>query len=295
MQRVFAATSIFSILAAGSVTDAQAATFNVNGSVDSLVCVNETSSVGVSGGCDVSTSNGSATLDGRSDLGSMGIAGNIGATGTNPGGVELGPRATINANYFDVLSFGIQSGTFILPVDVAGSNSVVGTGMFGGIVGGGAGVSSTVGVVVGITNVYQETLVFDGLDYYTFDVIGTLGVSNVFFEIVDGKVDLVANFTAALNCQGLFAGATCNANANFFTSARFLGATVLDELGSVSDTLITSQSGFDYRAGVAPHVIPPIPLPAGFWFLGSALLIMGGSAARARTKRLKPRSGPALT
>jgi hypothetical protein len=286
MRTLVAASGIF-LIAAGIISSGvNAATFTIIGEVDSSVCLYEESTAGVSGSCAIANHNGTGSLTARSELGSLGIGGSFYASGTNPEGADLGVRALMQAVFLDVLTFGIQSGTFILPVDVGGTNSVQGTGLFGGIVGGGAGISSAVGVVVGDTTIYYENSIYDGSSgqYSTIDGIGTLGISEVMFQIVGGQVDLLAAFDGQFWCQGLLFGSTCSVASDFFTSARFLSATVLDEFGVVSAASITSQSGFDYRAGVEPHAVAPVPLPAAGWFLGTALLMIGGVASRRRKR-----------
>ena len=63
----------------------------------------------------------------------------------------------------------------------------------------------------------------------------------------------------------MFSGTTCEAKADFGSSLRLLGASVLDSGGVdiTSSVSITSGSGFDYLPGVSPHV-SNVPLPAGF-------------------------------
>ena len=66
----------------------------------------------------------------------------------------------------------------------------------------------------------------------------------------------------------------CMTSANYFTSATVIGLDVLDSnKNPVANAQVTSESGFDYQAGVSePPVSNPIPEPGTVLLLGTGLV-----------------------
>lgn len=230
-------------------------------------------------------------LSARADLGGVGVAGELRVTSlaqtTGPGASD---QARLFANIRDTLTFGIDTGTLILPVDVAGSIRIDSIpGVFGG---------SVQGQPSGFTST-QLTLVADQRDVFTIfdrreDVSavgarsltfneGALGVTTLAIPFTDGRLDILLSLGATLFCSGGGEGGSlCVAGADFFNSARFLAASVADASGALlAAPTITSSSGFDYLRGLDPHdPVSAVPAPAPLLLLVSGLAAFGALRRR---------------
>lgn len=113
---------------------------------------------------------------------------------------------------------------------------------------------------------------------------GKLGTTTFALEIINGKIDFLFSMFGNQQCAGKFDLGPCRTSFDFFNSARFLAATVLDENGNVlSNPSVTSASGFDYLVGLKPHSVPAVPIPASGAMFGSLLAGLIGWGRRRRS------------
>lgn len=227
--------------------------------------------IAVGGGCEDRNSGSTGVSSTCSDLASANSEpGRLGVYAFSQRSVTSPPltifdtgNASSTAILSDRLTFGISEGTFVLPVDLAGTfGSTNLTSSNGGLAllkaelrGGSAG------------NFFYSGD-FSQPDAATF-------VENATFNFTGGAFNLTAILEAtARSCTlGLGENESCTAEVDFSSSLRLLGGTVLDTTGRVVDTTITATSGFDYKAGFEPHnpIIAPVPLPAGMPLLLAGL------------------------
>lgn len=204
-------------------------------------------------------------------------------------GISSFGNASASARMIDTVFFeGLENGFISIPLDFAGSiefaTKLDGSGRVGARGDASAGMNGE--------TFFSVTATFDSL--VGDSVFGNEAeVKDVTIPIVNGRATVRASLGIAANCQLVAAGnsdSSCRATVDYGSSLRFLGATVFDELGVQRDDVeITSESGFDYRRGVEPHVIPPavIPLPAsGILFLTT---LLGIAVVRRRASIKNPR------
>ena len=122
----------------------------------------------------------------------------------------------------------------------------------------------------------------NGTNYYSGSAGGGTLIDGVFAVVVpiaDGILRMRTSAAAnARACTIIANDTSCFAEANFGSSLRFLGITVLDAFeNDVTDQVsIVSESGFDYVAGAQPHDRPEVvPLPAPALLLLSAFVVLG--------------------
>lgn len=281
------------LAALGLAAPATAATLNVNTvfTIDNQVWTTPNCPGAITGGgggvvtCTEASSASNYSEDigftTRADPGSIGIKGHM----TESSDFYLFRTASVGQYYFDTLTFGIQSGTFLLPVDVAGSlDAPIASES---VTGGGGGASAQIDVGIYGTNTYTSVF-HEGISSTTglgtsIERTGSLGTTVVPLSIVNGQVNLTASMEGQFQCDGRFDGGPCAPSIDFFDSARFLAATVLDANGNVvANPTITSASGFDYLTGLLPHQPSPVPLPASAFLLGGALAGLAGFRRRGR-------------
>jgi hypothetical protein len=195
------------------------------------------------------------SADARASFGSIGVR----ATATT-----ITPDFIGGGSYFDAiatswmddaLSFSIETGSIVIPVDFAGGIDIItderdtsrATVNLSGVVGG------------------QFISIFD---YYFYDnavqsSTGSLGVTNVVVPIVNGRAGVFFSLEARALANMFDESSESTIRIDFFSSARLLAAQVFDADGNrVDSAFIGSDSGFDYLRGVVPHGPAPVPLPA---------------------------------
>lgn len=251
------------------------ATFTVQAENNGVFCATESGSAPVFGECLIESAPNSLLLQGRSNLGSLGVNATLYNEETT-----TSARGNVVATINDGLTFNVQSGRFVIPVDIAGQ-------LFAKLNGSATGQTlsrSRVQFLFGQTTLYSRALATTatGTNFIQGESVGLDGVQQAFINIVDGKGILNAGLFASVDCLALQPGADCLSSAFFFSSARFLGGTVLDENGLVvANATVQSSSGFDYLTGVQPHLVSTVPLPATIWLLIASV----GGLASLRIKR----------
>jgi len=191
--------------------------------------------------------------------------------------------AVATARFSDTLYFGIERGTFTIPLDFFGTVNTMVEVFHSEYISSAKSLALATGQAG--SPFYGES---DGFSYLSFkeahkvDRTYTADSYNngtsflkteVVAEIIDGQVQVFGELDLQANCV-VFA-AMCNASADYSNSLRFLGGTVRDLDGNIrNDVSVTSDSGFDYRVGRPPHDIDiaPVPLPASAWLLAGSLL-----------------------
>lgn len=204
------------------------------------------------------------------------LAGNTAVVGPGlPGNRLLGAQAI--ASFNDTLFFdGLETGTFEVPVDFLGIVSVSNTSPGHP----NATTAEISGGANGVTVNARETAVFQVSVGPVFTSTGSDDVlETAVIEIVGGMAQLFGGLRADARCGDFaFTGLTetCAAISDFSASLRLLGGTVRDETGAVrTDVAVTSESGFDYLAGVAPHRrITVIPVPGALIFGATGILAL---------------------
>lgn len=209
------------------------------------------------------------------------------------------------AQFNDNLSIGIDSGTLVIPVDIAGVFEQSVTGRFNGVGSSGssgdlrisyqfsfggtnAGPSSSAGRVEQF--LVRELSVANNpsgvgtqvTNDFNLAVGGAqLGLNTLELPFSNGTASVFASVGTSASCDPTRGadGGVCTAESSFLNSARFLGLTVLDEQGLEVDTTVTSQSGFDYLTGHPAH-IAPVPVPASLPLLVFAVMIFGAIKTR---------------
>ena len=180
-------------------------------------------------------------------------------------------RAT--ASFSDTISFSIDEGTFTIPLDLAGGHGSGSGGSGGG--GGGTGIGidvseqgapfATFGSISGgaggqpfgarleIYNQAGEIIVTE---------TGTQAeVKEAVLPISNGVVRLSGGLRADASCGTIGTGGSCTVTVDYAASLRILGGTVRDSTGAVrTDVTVTSESGFDYLAGLPPHSFNTAPV-----------------------------------
>lgn len=223
----------------------------------------------------------------RAAPGDIGVSGSLNVE-VSSFGFAGGFRSDLNFSQysFDTLTFNIAAGTLLLPIDLAGTQSVspIPQGQTGG---GGRSfalasfnVVSNSGGLDQVEQVYQRTdQVITGFPPVTSQS-GSLGTTVLSLAFAGGELDLTTGLTGTLTCEGRFdEGQSCNARVDYLNSARYLAATLLDGNGDVVQTpMISSTSGFDYLVGLPPHAV--VPLPAAGWALLGGLAGLGAVGRR---------------
>lgn len=233
------------------------------------------------------SSGGEFTTKGQSDRDGLRAGAKI--AGTLP---ELqsagGTSARASAMVQDVLTFSIASGFFRMAVDVGGSTSRSLGPKTSGVTTTGTRVAVNVGATTDTGkrtnyNVYIRTFVLssgDGIDRLA-DSNGVLGINYVDLPFVNSTLNFDAILDTSVFCTSSYAfSAGCSSEANFLSTVKFVGGTILDQTGGVvAGASVSSASGFDYLGPIAPS---PVPLPAGGILLGSVLLLLGAGKVRSR-------------
>lgn len=174
------------------------------------------------------------------------------------------------AQFRDILDFNVASGILRLPIDISGD--LMATAPTVPLIRAGAYVSL----------VLNTDLVFrDGRwNHTTATPVGKYGVNEFLLPFTGGRLGVSALLEGAAYCDRVDIGASCSADFLFGNSVNFLGAEVLDDQGDVIDgATISSRSGFDYRTGFQPAVVP---LPAGALLSLTALVALAGLRHRRR-------------
>ena len=233
-------------------------------------------------GSDVFTS--LAELEYRSAPGTIGIKGRLQFNRDTPGEAG-GPISTVNFShsYEDNLTFGILTGTLRLPVDIAGT---VGIASAGGVSYAESSINVNV-VNAGPPGILTDFVAQTGGLEFSETTGRRMAVLDI--PILNGKATVTAGIGGRLQCSRSPAeGETCDVSFDYFNSARFLAATVLDETGApVAAPTITASSGFDYLVGLDPHGdVSPIPLPAGIWLLGAGMMALLAKGRRRRPREI---------
>lgn len=231
------------------------------------------------GGIGCSRADSSATGGSASCVGSVGGISSVKAiAGSAPGILRVdaqsfsarssdgfgvfGGNTQATAFFDDTIFFGVDTGTFVIPLDLDGSVEIIDGGvgnsnalaeLSGGVTGAGASIE-----FFASANSGNQSLVVDAV-----------------FAFTGGFLNLSGGLRAdAKGCSIIDSGSTCTASAAFGSSLRFLGGTLFDENGSqLNGVSVTSESGFDYLAGVEPHDrVNAVPLPPGILMLFSSVM-----------------------
>lgn len=267
--RLVPIVAAFGFVTLMTAPDLTAATLNAQAR---LVGCDERDSGGASAFAQCQAQDGNSIA--RAEFGNIGVLAT--ASGRHGGGH---PIWSSTASMSDQLTFGIETGTFVVPIDIAGNISISHTGsrVFGPV------------PLVDIRLQANDDLIFrDSLtgvvnpDFeYDFvrNQVGNAGVTEFVLSIVDGRADLGLSMYATAFCLGNFY-ATCAATSDFFSSARILSSRVLDEDGNVVDVSVRADSGFDYLTGVEPHGgddggLTPVPVPASLPMLLGGIALLG--------------------
>lgn len=239
--------------------------------------------------------NGRIVHDGvaRASVGSVGVSASalVDNTASQNGGG--GSYVETFASFQDELSIGIGSGTLLLNVDVFGTQSTIAEEIFEttvNFIGGTRSITANL-LTNGVnTNLLSETVQVGTGGTTRSNNSGSLGTTTVAAQFTGGTVNLNLNMFGSAGCFNIPGNiipsrAFCSSEIDFFTSSRFVGATVLDANGDVVDTSIVATSGFDYLTGLDPHVGPQVvPLPAASLMLLSGLGAFAAIRRRALTK-----------
>lgn len=284
---------LFAAIFFGLVTSAAgAATVSTSVSVGSGTCGSSSSLDGPGGGVsdacgasayfgnnlrELGSANGVASA--RAGFGSIGVAAqSIVVTPQNPGG-DIHWESLANASFSDTIATSIGSGSIRVRLDLGGS--------FGPDLTGFPSTYQSLALISGYLLSGSSSLGFGGgLDF--FGVAGTdqRGIFDFDMPIINGYSTIYASLSARAACGAAVIGdgdTVCNSSVSFYTSMRFIGASVFDDQGVfVSDAIMTSDSGFDYATGVEPH-ISPVPLPAAGLLL---VLSIGCLGAFRRVSRM---------
>ncbi|MGB3315693.1 MAG: hypothetical protein WBB85_14895 [Albidovulum sp.] len=205
----------------------------------------------------------------RASYGDLGVSGSVSISGNSLASSGFFGRALFGASFSDVLTFGVSAGSISIPVDIAGNiiNFISQ-----------AAAQITFGVSLGSTTVYAISAVATDLGPSSAQVTGSTGITNVLIPFTGGQLRLDAGIAGSVSCMNGGGSFSCSSAADFFNSARLLAATVFDTSGNqILNPSITSESGFDYLAGVSPHQPAPIPVPASALMLFAALLSLAGA------------------
>ncbi len=248
MIRLLIATAL---LILGTAHARAASYFAVVGQVEANVCAFDEGAAPVSGSCSISGSGTTVNLSARADLGSLGASGSTKTVGINPLGQTAGGRGIVTAQLSDTIYFsGISDGTLILPVDIFGTLSVEGMVNY-----------NRIGIFVGGQTVFARSLIGSGQTEFGSS-IGTLGTSLFNLDFTGGFLNLDASMGIDQTCTAVNFGDVCGNSLDFYSSMRFLGASVFDTNGILAGGVtMQSDSGFDYAVGLQPHSITPVPLP----------------------------------
>lgn len=183
-------------------------------------------------------------------------------------------ESVASAGFSDTLSFGIQNGTFTIPIEfLVRSTSVIPVKYASGINGHRV---SAVGEL-GNTSI-EASITYDSFgDPLITGTFGDVVKTDVTFDILNGKVSLTGGLYAYSDCSpwtfyNPLSGvkASCEMEADGSSSLRLLGGTVRDASGQIVSTSVVSESGWDYLSGYEPHELAAVPLPASIWMLGAA-------------------------
>lgn len=214
-----------------------------------------------------------------SEPGRLGVDGSL-----SVGDGNFTDRNTVNgfaiASLEDTLFFGIDTGTALISVDLAGSQS---TGSTSGL--NWAGVSSFLFVNVNGRIVYSNDVMQSPVVPENSEMRGSLGTTELSFGFNGGELSLSASLRTDLECDATGGNNICGSSADFFNSIRFVGAAVFDDEGNRVNTSVSSSSGFDYLVGMEPHATP-VPLPASMSMLGLCLVGLFGFSRRWRRATL---------
>lgn len=254
---------------------AQAATFNAVTTFQGTTCDSgiASSSTSTEISCDISgVTDGRAFEDQpfRFEARAIAEAGRLGVDGSlSVGDGSFTDRNTFRgiaqASFVDTLFFGVDSGTALISVDIAGSQNTDTTSNLNW-----AEVSTFLFAAINGTTVYSNQINQNPVAGAQTATEGSLGTTELSLDFSGGELSLGASLILGLECLSTGGENICTSSASFFDSIRFVGAEILNENGIRIETSVNSSSGFDYLAGLDPHVAP-IPLPASMPMLGIAL------------------------
>lgn len=212
-----------------------------------------------------------------------GVTGGQAFDGSATSGTVTTPTSEAGAFFNDLLTFGIEKGSFVVPVDIRGSVSGSASGNLTGYdLSGAFTVRNTLNAVdfsvIGFLR-DESTGVNNARDNTSVDTIRDVVIPiDRGFATIAFSVDVFANCTARTNSVPLGLSATCSAETSFGNSLRVLGGTVFDTNGNQVTTSVRSDSGFDYLQGVEPHsrnsAVVPLPSPLPLMAFGIAALAL---------------------
>lgn len=275
-----------------SCVTAKAATLNIQavtqaGSAgacgDSQIVSNATISSNLSFGCSIT---GPVTVGyrmggntaARASFGSIGVGvSSTAAVLQQPSGSDVSTSQAL-ASLSDTLTSSVISGWVSVPIDLAGQTVFSYFRPSGGDPGGIhsfalMSVTAWVGGIAGQTYSSIFSAYTDDVSTSPDVTTGSLGVTNLLVPLIGGQASFGLSMMADARCaSGTEVGTTCSSTIDFFSSARFLAATVFDASGNlVLGASLSSSSGFNYLAGVNPHPAP-VPVPV------SGMLLLSGLA-----------------
>ncbi len=179
----------------------------------------------------------------------------------------------------DTITFGVDTGVFVVPLDFSGEiQTVVSLGSLGSSVqnlsasiSGGFSADN-----VNLTNFYYYTT--ESVDQNTDTITETGQKSAVQLAAISftgGQTTISASIRADAACGSVGQDSSCAVVVDYSNSLRFLAGLLYDLDGNpLPDVSVTSSSGFDYLTGVEPN-ISAAPLPAGLPLFASGLGLFG--------------------
>lgn len=203
---------------------------------------------------------------------------------------QVGPlvatgSAQATAFFQDTIFFGVDVGTLTIPVDFNGTAfTQISRGLpeTGGAriqlsASGGFGLAAATGDADRVRFSYSLTTSDTSAGSSTTEAGAKSSVQSITLPFSGGSLSVSGGLRADATCLDVGQATLCVADMDYSSSLRLLGGTLRDVNGNVlSGIPVTSESGFDYLAGVAPHDPPAVvPLPPTLPLLIGALAFLG--------------------